>query len=409
MKEVSAEDQALNAMLDSEIATYRAAKSRIELLSAKLTARAILREYPDATHLSLDYSDQTLGEMVPNEVLDANGDAIDADNAGFWDDLEDADIGGLVGNLTDDGDWTVCRDFATDEDRQNGENPRLNLAAAAALDTDQIVSSTGIKTVSQEVVQATPAPVDQDDDSDDDYDDDAICLCDGVAADHRPWKNCPIHGRSIQEHGAQATSAEEPPASPLETSGAQRAERPPAYIERSPEYKTAMRVAQSYLGRFHQGDHVVVAAEDGTEHLARITSDRRSDGEFGSPESRTLRASLGVGKYTFDVDAQKLAVGRLGIRAARPDELPAAQTQFDAAEAANVIRQRERVAQANVRLAELQLPQVGEEAVAWPDSDFPVRGRVHDITADGSSVAIIRDGEAGTSLIPASVIAPAAP
>ena len=47
---------------------------------------------------------------------------------------------------------------------------------------------------------------------------------------------------------------------------------------------------------------------------------RRSDGEFGSPESLTVPVTLGVGRYTFDVTAHRLAMGELGYRVANAAE-----------------------------------------------------------------------------------------
>lgn len=129
------------AALDTEIGIYQASKARIELLSAKSAAQTILREYPDATHLQLGFSDQTFGEMTPEAILDADGDVITDDYEAF-DDLQD-----VVSNLYEHGDWTAYRDYATAQDRRAGENPRLDLQKAAAISLAQIGSTTGTKTV----------------------------------------------------------------------------------------------------------------------------------------------------------------------------------------------------------------------------------------------------------------------
>lgn len=69
----TAADLALGAQLEAEVATASAAQERMELLSVKVAAEDLLRQWPDAAYLQMDYSDQRYGALAPAAVLDANG------------------------------------------------------------------------------------------------------------------------------------------------------------------------------------------------------------------------------------------------------------------------------------------------------------------------------------------------
>ncbi len=206
----------------------------------------------------------------------------------------------------------------------------------------------------------------------------------------------------------QSVSRIEPPDSPAEsrfaTNGSQRAAAVPQYKEGAQPYQAELRQAMTYLAGFKTGDTVVVTGEQGQEHFAKITSDRRSDGEYGSPESRTMRASLGTNKYSYDVDSHQLAMGKVGMRHARPEEQEAADTQFAQADAAWAVTKQQRVDEANIRLAAANLPSVGEPAVAWERTTSELRGTVLDITERGDYVSLVISGRPGPSLVPADSV-----
>ena len=222
----------------------------------------------------------------------------------------------------------------------------------------------------------------------------------------------PDGGRFARSGRAEsAVTLDDAPATPVSrfaTNGNQRQAPVPQYMEGGQPYKAELRQAMTYLRDFGQDDVVVVTGEQGQEHFAKITSDRLSGGEYGSAESRTLRASLGVNKYTYDVDAHRLATGKLGMRHASPDEQDAAAAQFAAADVDWAIARLEREDQANTRLAAANLPAVGEQAVAWEGTPSEIRGIVHDMT-DRGSVAFIVKGRPGTSLVPAESVSPMQP
>lgn len=177
----------------------------------------------------------------------------------------------------------------------------------------------------------------------------------------------------------------------------------PQYIEGAQAYRSEVRQAQAYLRDFRTGDVVAITSEQGQEHFAKITRDRLSDGDYGSPESRTLGVSLGTNRYSYDVNSHKLALGQMGMRHIRPDEQSAANTQFAAADDAWAITKQERIDAANVRLVAANLPAVGEQAVAWEGTASEVRGTVHDMTERGS-VGFVIDGRPGSSLVPAESV-----
>ncbi len=105
-------DRVLSAHLDAEVATASAAQARMELVSVKIAAEGVLRQWPDAFSLQMDHSDQRYGGLVPAAVLDADGQELD-DDMELRDDLESgAHVPDLIGNLSDDhGDWSVHRTF----------------------------------------------------------------------------------------------------------------------------------------------------------------------------------------------------------------------------------------------------------------------------------------------------------
>ncbi len=132
-------DRALSAQLEAEVATASAAQARMELLSVKIAADGLPRQWPDAAYLQMDYSDQRHGALVPAAVLDANGEVLD-DDTELWDELDNgADVPALIGNLSDDrGDWSAHRTF------RNGQLC-LDLKKAAAMTTKEIGSSAGVQ------------------------------------------------------------------------------------------------------------------------------------------------------------------------------------------------------------------------------------------------------------------------
>ncbi len=75
----TADDPALSARLNAEVATASAAQARMELLSAKISADGVLRQWPDAVYLQMDHSDQRYEGLVPVAVLDADRQELDGD------------------------------------------------------------------------------------------------------------------------------------------------------------------------------------------------------------------------------------------------------------------------------------------------------------------------------------------
>lgn len=73
----TADDLALSARLDAEVRAASAAQARVQLLSVKIAAEGVLRQWPGAAYLRMDYSDQEYGAMVPVAVLDADGQELD--------------------------------------------------------------------------------------------------------------------------------------------------------------------------------------------------------------------------------------------------------------------------------------------------------------------------------------------
>lgn len=111
----------------------------------KIASEGVLRHWPDAVYLQMDYSDQRYGGLVAVAVLDADGEELDGGNMELWDELDNgADVSVLIGNLDDDrGDWSVHRTYATSEARASGVNPFLDIKMAAAMTTKEIGSSAG--------------------------------------------------------------------------------------------------------------------------------------------------------------------------------------------------------------------------------------------------------------------------
>ena len=165
-------------------------------------------------------------------------------------------------------------------------------------------------------------------------------------------------------------------------------------------YFAERRQALAHLHTFAEHDLVVVTDDSGREHPGIVLAPHRSDGEFGSPESCTVPVSLGVGRYTFDVTAHRLAIGELGIRPADPAEQIAIRARLEQARLDSVAAQRERVADANRRLAAVGLPPVGTRVSVNLGDGAAGEVTLHDLTQDGRQVAVIWPDQPGTSLVP---------
>ena len=124
--------EATDAALAAEISAFHASRARLELMSAKSAALTILKDFPDATYLQMGFSDQTMGAMVPEAILDADGEVISDDYSDF-DDLQN-----VVGNMHEDGAWTAHCD---------NENEWLDLKSAAAISQSDLRSATGMQVV----------------------------------------------------------------------------------------------------------------------------------------------------------------------------------------------------------------------------------------------------------------------
>lgn len=156
-------------------------------------------------------------------------------------------------------------------------------------------------------------------------------------------------------------------ASRFDTAGPARRAAAPAY-RHDERYFRERREALAHLHTFVERDLVVVTDEQGRPHPGVVLRPHRSDGEYGSPESHTVPVSMGIGRYTFDVNAHRLALGELGLRRADPDERHGIRGQLEAARLDNVAVQRERVRDADRLLAEAGLPPVGSRVtVNWGD------------------------------------------
>ena len=84
----TAAGQALSAQLVTEMAAWAAANARVQLLSVKIAAQGVLRQWPDAPYLQMDHSDQRYGGLVAVAVLDADGQERACDMMELWDDLD---------------------------------------------------------------------------------------------------------------------------------------------------------------------------------------------------------------------------------------------------------------------------------------------------------------------------------
>ena len=196
-----------------------------------------------------------------------------------------------------------------------------------------------------------------------------------------------------------AKPADEPATTRFALGGpARRALAPPyRHDERS---FAERRDALAHLRAFAERDLVVVTDEHGREHPGVVLRSHRSDGEYGSPESHTVPVSLGVGRYTFDVTAHRLAIGDLGIRQAGPAEQTAIRAGLERARLDNLAAQRERVASADRRLAGVGLPPVGSRVIVNWGAGPVGEVTLHDLTQDGRRAAVIWDHLPGTSLVP---------
>jgi hypothetical protein len=123
------------------------------------------------------------------------------------------------------------------------------------------------------------------------------------------------------------------------TAGPARKAAAPPYMHNQ-AYFRERREALSHLHAFGERDLVVVTDEHGREHPGVVLRPRRSDGEYGSPESWTVPVSLVVGRYTFDVTAHRLAMGELGIRRADLAEQQEIQARLEQARLDNAACRR---------------------------------------------------------------------
>jgi hypothetical protein len=187
------------------------------------------------------------------------------------------------------------------------------------------------------------------------------------------------------------------------TAGPARRSAAPPYLHNQ-AYFRERREALSHLHGFGERDLVVVTDEQGREHRGVVLRPRRSDGEYGSPESWTVPVSLGVGRYTFDVTAHRLAMGELGIRRADPTEQENIRARLEQARLDNAAVQHQRVADADRRLADVWLPPIGSRVtVDWGDGSA---GEVmlRDLTQDGTRAVVVWDHLPGTSLVPVAFL-----
>jgi len=110
--------------MDAEVWAASAAQARVQLLSVKIAAEGVLRQWPDAVYLQMDYSDQEYGALVPVAVLHADGQEFD-DDMELWDGLDNgADLSSLVANLSDlDDVWSDYRTHYNDAEPLVGQQP----------------------------------------------------------------------------------------------------------------------------------------------------------------------------------------------------------------------------------------------------------------------------------------------
>jgi hypothetical protein len=72
--------------------------------------------------------------------------------------------------------------------------------------------------------------------------------------------------------------------------------------------------AVDVLARLRRGDEVTVT-EDGRDYAMTVTREiHRSDGAYGSYESSRVTVSLGVGRWSTEIHAERMAAGRQAIR-----------------------------------------------------------------------------------------------
>ncbi len=101
--EHTAADQALIAHLAAEASIALAAEARIQLLSVKIAAEGVLRQWPDAAYVQMDYSDLRYDRRGAVAILHGDGEVLD-DHLEAWTQLDNgADLHELVSNLSDDG------------------------------------------------------------------------------------------------------------------------------------------------------------------------------------------------------------------------------------------------------------------------------------------------------------------
>jgi len=77
-----------------------------------------------------------------------------------------------------------------------------------------------------------------------------------------------------------------------------------------------LRAAHRLLEPLARPGTRVIVGSMGREHEATVTGSRLSDGQYGSWESLTVHASLGAGRYTFDLTPHNVASGTCTVRRA---------------------------------------------------------------------------------------------
>lgn len=152
----------------------------------------------------------------------------------------------------------------------------------------------------------------------------------GMTSQSRVQAGVPAGGQFAATPRLESTASLGPPGptTPLsherrfETSRSGRS-APPVPYRHDHRYFQERRDAASHLERFRRGDIAVVTDEQGREFVTEITGPSWTIGH----SNPGISASLGTGRYTFAVDAHRLATGAVGIRRATPEETTAFQVR----------------------------------------------------------------------------------
>lgn len=75
----TASDLALRAQLDAEMTTAAGARARVEMLSLQIAAEGVLRRWPNAAYVQMDYSDYRNNRHGAVAILGADGEVLDDD------------------------------------------------------------------------------------------------------------------------------------------------------------------------------------------------------------------------------------------------------------------------------------------------------------------------------------------